>query len=168
MCVALIEAEVILLRMVWHPAHFENGKLVASAFDSGDLRPDDDRDGQARYISTDRQDDLRKPAVDARILSQERDGPKQQDKKHEARFVEFLTGELRAAKDESGNHPFDVTPEPIVPENPGHCAIRNVSGKGKSRRAEDRDYVDELRTILLDQNRGVTSYSDHFPSDVAD
>lgn len=164
----MIGAEVILLRMVWHPAHFENGQLVGSAFESGDLRPDNDRDGHPRYISCDRQDDLRKESVDSRIDGQMRDGAENRDKRHEARFVEFVTEALRATTDETGIHPFEVTSEPIVPENPGHCGIRNVSGKGKSRKAEDRAYIEELRTILLGQNRGISGYRDYFPAAIPD
>ena len=168
--VPVIGHEVVLLRMVWHPVHFPNGELIASAFESSDLRPDRDRDDRPRYISVDRQDDLRKQSIDWRIAYQQRDGRDEQENRKEVRFIEFLCGEILTATDDSGTQPFAVTTEPVLamengmPENPGHCAIRNVSGKGgDKKKAEDRTYVEELRTILMRLKRRITNYEDVFP-----
>lgn len=150
--------------MVWHPADFEDGELVGSAFESADLRPDNDQDELPRYLSSDRQDDLRKDSIDSRIAYQQREGRDLEKGKGEARFVEFKVGALRQATDDAGAHPFGITSEAIIPENPGHCAIRNVSGKGGSRKSKvDKQYIEELRSILLERKLAVRGYVDLFP-----
>ncbi|MCA3442064.1 MAG: hypothetical protein INF52_01645 [Rhodobacter sp.] len=160
----MVGDDVILLRMVWHPADFEGGELVGSAFESADLRPDNDQDGLPRYLSSDRQDDLRKESIDSRITYQQRDGRDVEKRKSEAHFVEFKVGTLRYAEDDAGDRPFGITSEPIIPENPGHCAIRNVSGKGASRKSKaDKQYIEELRSMLLEKKLAVCGYADLFP-----
>ncbi len=156
-----------VLRLVWHPAHFQNGKLIGSAFDSSDLRPDTNKKGEKRYISVDERTRISKESVDSTISRQQRNDLKEQCQRFEARFARFRCGDLRRCSSTNGLKLFEVTHEPIfsgkhngsreIPENKAHCAIRNVSGCRK------RSRIDELRTALLKNCKQIHPYDDIFP-----
>lgn len=148
----MVPDKTFLLRLVWHPAHFENGELQPAAFDRDDLSGKN-----GRYISVDREDYILKIATDHTI---ERQGKK--ENRHEAFFVRYSCSDVRSAKDEMGNRPFEVTSEPVpeqdgvCPENPAHCAIRNATDN------KSKSYINQLRTILVEINSGIKKYDDIF------
>lgn len=164
----MISGETHVLRMVWHPFHFEGAALKTSAFDRADLVPDRDQQGAYRYVSVDRSDIIQKDSVDWRVFAQQRDGRAEKHGRHNAKFVQFLCDDIRKCVDDEDRLPFNVTYEPVKagidgsPENRAHCALRNVSGKTGSN-SEMRAYVEQLRTKLLQIKKGVLCYPEIFP-----
>ena len=168
----MIKDEIQVFRMVWHPFHFEGTSLKTSAFDRADLVPELDQQGAHRYVSVDRGDIIQRESVDWRIEWQQRDGKAETKSRHDAKFVHFLCESLRACVDDEDRRPFNITSEPEEagidgsPENPAHCALRNVSGKTGSR-SEMRAYVEQLRVMLIQLKKGVLSYAEMFPKKAA-
>lgn len=183
----MISEDLRLVRLVWHPAHFDGEKLIGSAFDSADLIPCPDKHGNKRYLSLDEKSRISKPSVDWRIENQQKGEKREKCRREEARFAEFLCGHIVNAVDSDGIFPFSVTeiplehcPETGSPENPAHCGIHQITEKTKSPQSENsetqptsghakkqrinRDYIEELRTILLKLHISVMKYSDLFTS----
>ena len=152
--------DVALLKMAWHPAHFDNGVLSAAAFDRGDLIPEADKEtGEPRYISVDEKSIVDQKAVDERIRNQ---GVKDPAMRKEARFAEYLCCVIHGMQDEAGEYPLQVRPERLR-ENNAHCGIHNVSKAERSNR-QRRDYVDELRSLLIARGVYTTlTYDEVFP-----
>lgn len=163
----MVASDAALLRLVWHPSHFEDGKLKGSAFDKADLIPlMDKRSQQLRYMSVDLEESVSKDAVNYVIANQQADGKDQKLGRHEANFVRFISGELESYIDTKGRSVFSVEPAPIPasvtnPRNAAHCAVRR---KFVAEKSEQEVFVQEVRTALLELNRGILSYNDVFPA----
>ena len=166
----MIEDELNIYRLVWHSFDFEtDGALKSTAFPSADLRPDQEKDGSPKFISTDQVEKISKASVDWRIETQQADGKREKCERLEAWFVEFNCAELRSVQ-RDGRRQFDVTPEPEPPEadgpgspeNPAHCALRHVSGFSGTKGAV-KAYIEYLRTQLLKQKRAILPYAAVFP-----
>ncbi|MDB5658301.1 MAG: hypothetical protein JWS10_916 [Cypionkella sp.] len=170
----MVDDTDIVLRMVWHPCHFDGDKLKTSAFEPGDLVPDNDDTGQPRYVSTDRLAGVQQGSVDWRINQQQRDGRDVRLERLKPRFVEFLCGDIRSLADEAGQYLFFVKHLPVAageegkdsPENPAHCGILSTSAAPDSKK-EKREKVEALRTKLLQIKRGTLSYESMFLSALA-
>ncbi|MFO1210539.1 MAG: hypothetical protein U1E40_15175 [Amaricoccus sp.] len=143
-----MDDEVAVLKMAWHPAHFDNDRLSSAAFERSDLIPDNDEEGRPRFVSVDEKSCIVQAAVDDRIQNQ---GARKPEDRKDARFAEYLCRTVRNMKDEAGEHPLEVTPERLQ-ENPAHCGIRNVSRTERSNRKR-RDYADELRSLLIEEGK---------------
>ena len=156
-----LDDDVAVLKMVWHPAHFESDKLSGAAFERKDLIPEVDKEsGLPRFVSVDEKSCVRLAAVDERI---EKQGAKDPERRKEARFAEYVCGDIRRLVDELGDRPLDVRPERIIPENPAHCGIHNVSTRDRSTK-QRRVYVDELRSLLVSScSFVILTYHDVFP-----
>jgi hypothetical protein len=149
-----LDDEVAVLKMAWHPAHFDNDKLSSAAFERKDLIPDNDEKGGPRFVSVDEKSCIVQEVVDDRIQNQ---GARKPEERKDARFAEYLCRTVRNMKDEAGEHPLNVTPERLQ-ENPAHCGIHNVSKTGRSNKKR-RDYADELRSLLIEEGKyGILSY----------
>lgn len=127
---------VRLYRMGWHPDHRDAGGVTGtSAF-----RED--------FVSVDRSDLFDREAALARAREQQARAWTKADAQGKPRtyaaafYIVLPCGGVREANDGEGGQPFAVTGA-WLPENPAHCAIRNVSGKRGS------SYMNRLRTILL-------------------
>lgn len=163
----VLQVDDQLLRLVWHPSHFQDGKLKASAFDKGDLIPERHLDtGEYRYLSVDLEHQVSQPSVDYMIERQSADGRAERLQRHEGRFVRFVVGELNLATNTAGQQVFIVRPEPIEddnssgqPKNLAHCGVHRTSicEPGK-----EKQCVQELRVILLKLQRGVMTYNEVF------
>jgi hypothetical protein len=151
--------EVAVLKMVWHPAYFDNNRLSAAAFRKDDLIPAINKHtGKPDFVSVDQRSCVEKRAVDDRI---EKQGAKDPECRKEARFAEYLCRTIRKMRDQEGEHPLDVLPERI-PENKAHCGIHNVSKQARSNR-ERRDYADELRSLLIEEgSHTILTYEEVF------
>jgi len=165
----LVSDESEVLRLVWHPSHFEGDKLKASAFDRKDVSAKLDDDGNPRYLSVDNSTHIVKASVDWRIAWQQRDGKDVKHHRHNAKFVAFLCAELRACEWESGKQMFDVSHEPMPagadgpgsPENSAHCGVRTQNIDALSEK-ERRGYIEELRVRLLQARKAIFMYSEVF------
>lgn len=154
-----MDDEAAVLKMAWHPAHFDNDRLSAAAFERSDLIPMTDKQNRPRFVSVDEKSCVVRAAVDDRIETQ---GAKDPDRRKEARFAEYLCGTVREMKDEAGEYPLEVFPERL-PENHAHCGIHNVSKTARSN-SKRRDYADELRSLLLEKGKyQILTYSMVFP-----
>ena len=156
-----LASDVALLKLAWHPAHFDNDVLSPAAFERSDLIPDIDKaSGKPRFVSVDEKSIVGRGVVDERI---EKQGAKNPEKRKEARFAEYICGIIRGLQDETGDHPLDVRPDRL-PENDAHCGIHNVSTVNRSNR-DRRDYADELRSLLIAEGVYVTrTYDEVFPA----
>lgn len=143
-----MEDEVAVLKMAWHPAHFDNDRLSPAAFARKDLIPENDKEGRPRFVSVDEKSCIVRVAVDDRIKNQGANDP---EGRKNAQFAEYLCRTVRAMKDEAGEHPLDVTPERLQ-ENPAHCGIHNVSKTCRSNKKRS-DYADELRSLLIEEGK---------------
>lgn len=160
--------EVLTLKLVWHPAQMKGRRVLGGAFSKRDLKPEADEAGKPRYVSTDRRDMLSRESVDGVIAGQQSDGKKEQLRRHDAFFTEYLTERLRALRDKEGYQPFEVMPEPIMPGNPGHCGIHNISPAERNTDEEHDEYVQQLRKLLLkDCQHTVYSYAEVFGAEPA-
>ena len=59
--------EVAVLKLAWHSAHFDNGRLSAVAFARDDLIPAKENQGKPRFVSVDEKSCVEQTAVDDRI-----------------------------------------------------------------------------------------------------
>lgn len=156
--------DVHLVRLVWNSADYDNGKIQPSAFPRADLHPKFDPVVNAyKYVSVDREDDIRKDSVDAVICQQIAGDLAERLKRNNPFFAYLVCQSVREARDTDGNEPFAVTQEPIVPMNPGHCGIHNVSGKTIDQNDKKaRGYINELRTLLTERIVRTISYDELF------
>ena len=164
--------ECSLLRLVWSPRCFDANRLTTACFDSADLLPKKDANGNDKFVSSDCEAEIDKAAVDARIARQTRGDLRKQEGRHDARFVRLLCVELRRLPErgDPNSHPLRVerSPTPAVPEigypeNPAHCAIRNVSPNSRTTdKAANRVYVEYLRKELLKLVRADLGYAEIF------
>lgn len=153
--------QTAILKMVWHPAHYEHNELSGAAFAKDDLVPKiDKRDGRLRFVSVDEKLLASKAAIDKRIADQ---GEKNPQKFHDAWFLEYLCGTVRAMEHANGETPLDVRPE-RERDNPAHCGIHNTSTVQRSNR-EKEAFADDLRTLLLTPGSFETiAYKELFPA----
>lgn len=158
--------DVALLRLAWHPADFEGGCLLGSHFSSDDLEPTKDANKKLRYLSVDQKLKLIKESVDSRIQHQQRDNKRIELQREEARFVEYQCAHINALIDSSLRKPLKVREEPLK-ENPGHCGIHNTVGPTINTKSARRRYVQELRTLLVQNCRhSIHTYVDIFPEGI--
>lgn len=151
--------EVAVLKMAWHPAHFDNDRLSPAAFERSDLIPNNDKEGRPRFVSVDEKSCIDKTAVDDRIKSQ---GAKDSEHRKDARFAEYICRTIREMKDQAGERPLEVLPQRL-PENDAHCGIHNVSKTERSN-SKRRDYADELRSLLIEEGKyEILTYDIVFP-----
>lgn len=163
---------VPLLRMVWSPRCYEDSRPTTACFDSKDVLPEQDKDGHDRYVSADHEHEISKTAVDARIFSQSYGDKRESERRHEARFLRLICGELRSIPDRDGDAPNPLLverdrvlakPELGIPANEAHCAIRNSSAKSRTtEKGANRQYMEYLRKELMKKLRGDLSYDDVF------
>lgn len=162
-----------LLRMVWSPRCFEEGRPTVACFDSSDLLPKPDKSGKDRFVSADCEAEIVKLAVDARIAHQTRGDLRERERREDARFLRLSAAALRSIPDNDviGENPIiverDRVPENAetgTPANPAHCAIRNRSTKSRSGDgSKNRAYVDYLRKELMKRIISDLSYGEVFP-----
>ncbi len=172
----MLEDASLILRMVWHPAHFdrESGNLKGSAFDSRDLEPSLDGDGQSRYMSVDEAGVISRDSVDWRIAQQQRDGRREAHQRFDARFLEFRVVDVRSIALTSGSLAFSVTPDPLEagadgegsPSNAAHCAVRSLL-PGDETKGAKRARVEYLRVKLRESVVRIRRYSDIFSAGAA-
>lgn len=136
-------------RLAWDPQHKAPDGRYSKTFENADLRCERGRNGKPRNISTDRKGRITAEALDERIATQ-RANPNVGSKRVTPIFLPLLTQAVRLIKDDDGDFPFSVDSDPRPPGNEGHCAIINVSSKGKGDTPEDRQYLNFLRTELID------------------
>lgn len=163
--------EANLLRLVWHPSHFDGGKLKGSAFSSEDLLGLIDENGSRRYVSVDERIEISQESVDWRIDWQQREGRDVRLGRSEARFVVYSCSEVRECI-ENGNNLFEVSRFPVVagangegsPENLAHCGIQNAlkDKVDELKRGERRTHVEMLRVQLLKLKREIIGYCQVF------
>lgn len=154
---------VDLLRLVWFPACFDNGRLTTAAFDKDDLFPKLDRNNQPRYVSADDADIVSQLSVDSTIKHQTRDDLRERENRNEARFIRFCAGDVRAIIDAEGIHPF-IVERARLPTNLAHVSIKNTSGKSaRVKSSDDRVYVEFLRTELFKIVTKIHTYPEIFP-----
>jgi hypothetical protein len=156
--------DVHLVRLVWDSADYDGGKVLPSAFRRDELHPKFDPSANAhKYVSVDRGDDVRKDSVDE-VISQQIDGDLAERLQRFNPFFAYLVCQcVREAQDVAGDMPFEVRPEQILPINPGHCGIHNVSGKTiELTDKKARGYIDELRTLLIERIVRTISYDELF------
>lgn len=153
--------EVAVLKMAWHPAHFDKGRLSAAAFRKDDLIPKINKEtGKPDFVSVDERSCVEQQAVDDRIAKQ---GAKRPEELREARFVEYTCRTIRQMRDREGEHPLEVRPERI-PENNAHCGIHNTSKKDRSNN-QRKVYAEELRALLIEEGTHlILTYDQVFPS----
>ncbi|MEP3776266.1 MAG: hypothetical protein ABJM82_04490 [Shimia thalassica] len=130
--------EIDLHRLVWSPDDYVDGKLLPSAFPSGDLKTPD------RYLSVDRVDQFNPDATIETANRQAENADGATIVREDAFSALLGCGEVRGITDHEGKHPLEVRPEPIKGVNLAHCGISNVSGK------KSRGYVNQLRTELTE------------------
>jgi hypothetical protein len=152
--------QTAILKMVWHPAHYERNELSGAAFAKDDLVPKiDKRDGKPRFVSVDEKCLANKAAIDKRITDQ---GEKNPENFRDAKFLEYICGTIRAMAHANGETPLDVRPE-REQENLAHCGIHNTSTLQRSNREKDA-FADDLRTLLLTPGSFKTiAYKELFP-----
>lgn len=166
---ALDEAD--LVRLVWHPSHFDGDKLKGSAFSSDDLLGRLEKDGSRRYLSVDDRSLISRASIDWRVAWQQRDGKDLEHGREDARFVLYDCSSVTSCSD-GVDKLFRVTREqvpaggdgPESPPNPAHCGIHNaqsekVDGLGKGAR---RTHVEMLRVQLIKLKREILSYCQVF------
>lgn len=161
-----------LLRMVWSPRCYDTNGPTSACFDIPDLLPDKDKDGNDRFVSADCELEIAKEAVDARINQQTSGDKRERLKRHDARFIRLLCGDLRSLPDRDGaaENPIIVERDAIkantamtTPENPAHCAVRNRSHKSRTAdKAANRMFVEYLRKELMKRLQGDLSYDEVF------
>jgi hypothetical protein len=169
----VVSDDVMVLRMVWHPFHFQDGELIPTAFDGNDLLALPDKDGEAKYMSMDDWENISRASVDWRIEWQQRDGRAERHGRIDAKFVQFVARRLRECVCEEGRQVHDVTREPTVqgengpgsPENPAHCGVRTLEHERyrdltKARRAA---VLGHMRTQLMKAIIEIHPYTDIFP-----
>lgn len=156
----LLADQTAILKMVWHPAHYEHNELSGAAFAKDDLVPKiDKRDGKPRFVSVDEKLLASKAAIDKRIANQ---GEKNPENFRYARFLEYTCGSVRAMEHANGEKPLDVRPE-REQDNLAHCGIHNTSTVLRSNR-EKEAFADDLRTLLLTPGSFETiAYKELFP-----
>ncbi len=157
----LLPDQTAILKMVWHPAHYEHNELSGAAFAKADLIPKiDKRDGKPRFVSVDEKLVASKVAIDKRIAAQ---GEKNPENFRDAKFLEYLCGTIRAMTHANGEKPLDVRPE-REQDNFAHCGIHNTSSVQRSNR-EKEAFADDLRTLLLTPGSFETiGYKELFPA----
>ena len=163
--------------MVWSPRCFEANRPTHACFDSADLLPKKDENGNDKFVSADCETEIVKAAVDARIARQVRDDLRERERRHEARFIRLVCGDLRQIpeRDNGSLNPMSIErkPEPAnaelgFPENPAHCAIRNTSPNSRTTdKAANRAYVDYLRKEIMKRIKCDLGYAEVFPVTVA-
>ena len=153
--------ETAILKMVWHPAHYENNQLSGAAFARADLIPKiDHRDGKPRFVSVDEKRIASKAAIDTRIAAQSEKNP---ESFHDAKFLEYLCSTVRKMAHPNGETPLEVRPE-REQDNCAHCGIHNTSTVSRSNRAKEA-FADDLRTLLLTPGSFQTiGYKELFPA----
>lgn len=167
----MIDDAELIARMVWHPIHFKGLELSTSAFEEGDLIPEDDEHGFPRYMSTDKVLEIQQNCIDWRVAFQQRDGRAERLDRKSPKFVEFNCGGLRALLDTTNVPIFGIISIPVAagedgegsPPNPAHCGVKSTSG-APAHRKEKRAKVAELRTQLLKSVIRIVSYETMFPT----
>lgn len=130
-----VEDDELLLRLVYHPEHVVDGKVIKAAISAQDL--------ERRGFSVDRASYVEFSVVDARAQQQMQNVP---SKRQEASVSQFGCGEVRALLDTDGQRGFIVI-DTDGDENPAHAAIYGLK-KGRAA-------IKRLKTLLLPllQNR---------------
>jgi hypothetical protein len=145
---------VSLLRLVWSPRCFENGRPNAACFSKDDLNG-------TKYISADCEIEI--------MNHQTRGDLREKERRTDAKFIRLYCGDLRGLPDKNSECPnplvverFPTGPRPELGlvANPAHCAIRNKARNGN---AINRAYIDYLRTQLLKLIRATLEYKEVFP-----
>ncbi|WP_289155604.1 hypothetical protein [uncultured Salipiger sp.] len=156
-----------MLRLVWHPSQYQDGKILPAAFERSDLIARDER-----YLSVDDLGLLSRESVDWRIAWQQRDGRDEKLGRADALFAQFSARRLRDCLYRDNSPLFNVTREPTLkeedgpgsPANPAHCGVRTIEpgrfqelGKGAQNIA-----VERMRTELVKAIDGIHQYEDVF------
>ena len=139
----------LVYRIAWDPQHKAGDGRFSKTFENADLRGEIGRNGKPRNISTDRKGRVTPAALEERIINQKAN-PSVGTKRVTPIFLPMLVKVIRLIVDDDGDLPLSVRSDPVLPGNEGHCAIDNISGKGKSDTPDDRQYLNFLRTSLID------------------
>lgn len=160
-----------MIKLAWDTGEFVDGKLSGAAFRKDEILGEIDPDnGLPKFVSVDRRDVVNQVAVD-NMISMQTDGDKVEKlNRNVPMFAQFVCGDVRTFKYEEDLRRFEVTPDPIaghpvLPDNPAHCGIHNISGKVVTGKGPIRQFVDQLRAELLGLVRTVLTYSDVFPEE---
>ncbi len=169
----MISDDVQVLRMVWHPFHFDQGELVATAFEGDDLLAFPDACGAARYMSVDDLAQISRESVDWRAEWQQRDGRDERLGRHVPKFVEFKVNRLRQLKCTEARPLFELTREPMAagedgpgsPPNVAHCAVRTQEAHRYADLSKPRRkfILNHMRTQLMRALDQIKEYGDVFP-----
>lgn len=165
----MVSNDVLVVRMVWHPFHFQDGELLPTAFEKPDLLGLPDRQGFPRYMSVDDFEMLSTESVDWRIEWQQRDG-RLDEGRREPKFIFFPAPSLRECTCPDGEQLFDVVRHPTEagedgpdsPENPAHCGVHTLGAERFQGLSKGREKVILLamRTELMKAIQQIREYSD--------
>jgi hypothetical protein len=148
-----------LLRMIWNPRDFDRNtkQLKANAFSKADLIPSPDELGQPRYVSMDRAELVVQASVDWRIARAKALGKgAKEERRIEARFLEFSCLQLRQLRLLIGLPAFEVFEAPVVsgedgpdsPANEAHAGVRSTTPDPEDDALRE-EKLGELRNLLL-------------------
>ena len=149
MCVLDPADNELVYRLAWDPQHKAADGRYSKTFENADLRGEIGKNGKPRNVSADRKGRVTSAALQERIdlqMANPHVGPKRVT----PIFLPLLVEAVRRIVDEDGDLPLSVRSDPRLPGNDGHCAIENISGKGKADTPDDRQYLNFLRTSLID------------------
>jgi len=161
-----------VLRLVWEPKHFVDGKFDSSNFGRKELKGTLGTDGKPQYASVDKLDLIVSKSIDWRIQWQQRGNLIVSEKRAVAHFAKFEVPNLNQAQWENGDPMFQVTAEPTVdgeegegsPANPAHCGIRGAD-RTKISKAESENCVALMRAELVAICSKIFQYEELFPAD---
>ncbi|MGY9046046.1 MAG: hypothetical protein ACKVKF_02975 [Rhodobacterales bacterium] len=162
-----------MLRLVWQPTHFKDGKLQSSAFSRDEMKGAIDKSTmKEKYASVDDMAAIVKLSVDWRISWQQRDGRDVAEGREVAKFVEFESSALNSLRWSNNDPMFYLTPEPTVagedgpgaPANPAHWGIRGADRSNVDEK-ERSPYVSTMRTKLIQAYSKIFSYDQLFRED---
>lgn len=170
---ALIADDVIVLRLVWNPFHFdEDGTLLSTAFDGPDLLATPDEAGVPRYMSVDDRAQISQMAVDWVVAEQQKDGKLERLKRHIPRFVEFSAGKLRGCPGVDGQQMVELSREPVAegelgpgsPSNVGHCGVKTLRAEQflGLKKSKQKSVLNHMRTQLMKTLDAVHDYGSVF------
>lgn len=163
-----------VLRMVWHPFHFsDDGELHSTAFNGDDLLAIPDNGGRPRYLSVDDQNIISQLSVDWRVAWQQRDGKREENERHDPKFVRFLAGSLRQCPCDEGRQMYELTREPTEehgdgpgsPANPAHCGVKTLEAARYANlsKAKRKMVLNYMRVQLMGSIDEILEYRNVFP-----
>lgn len=141
---------VHLLKLIWHPDHFQDGEIQPTAFSSTDLsgRPGD-------FVSVDRSDLAKREVMEALAARQAAKANGREFKRETALVGSLYCGAVRGIVFD-GRQALRVV-EDKLPENEAHCGIENISG------TRGRGYMLEVRNKLAALASPALTFDQAYP-----